>query len=106
MRHPTVAVRATDAADSSPGSAPMLNVYSTRRREPRIHVRTPVVVEVDTSEGDGFACETLTIELGPDGASVVPNVPVAIGQIVRFRAVRNPFHARAVFCSTASPDYS
>ncbi len=79
----------------------MLNVYTAKRREPRVHLRVAVMVEGMAQDGRSFTCETFTVDLSNRGASVILDEAVTMGQEVVFQAARYPFRTTAIVRSIA-----
>jgi len=75
----------------------MVSVYSIKRKEPRVKLRTRVTVTVSVSEADGISeCfDTTTVDVSPHGASVSLEAPLPLGTVVHFAAQRYQFATRA-----------
>jgi hypothetical protein len=78
-----------------------MNIFSAKRREPRVRLKTRVQIAGRTPENEAFCYETLTLDVSPHGASVLVEAPLPIGTEVTFSAVRYAFHARAVVRSVS-----
>jgi hypothetical protein len=81
----------------------MVSVYSLRRKEPRVKLRTRVTVMITTEGTSGVSIETTTVDVSPHGASIHLDDPLPIGSVVRFAALRYAFATRAAVRSVV-PD--
>lgn len=78
-----------------------MNVYSIKRREPRIRIRTGVVISGKDARGEVFTDECFTIDVSPHGASFTIERQLTHGTIVDFTAKNYAFKARAVVCGVS-----
>jgi hypothetical protein len=74
----------------------MLDVYRNKRREPRVKLHTHVTVSGCDANGDLFACDTVTVDVSPHGASFVIENPMRCGAVVDFSTRNYKFQTRAV----------
>jgi len=81
----------------------MVSVYSTKRKEPRVKIQTPVDVTITRADGSSTTVETTTIDVSPHGASVRLASPLPVGEVVRFAAKAYNYSTRAVVRSSG-PD--
>jgi hypothetical protein len=78
-----------------------MNVYSIRRREPRVKLTTKALIIDDSVEGSSREIECVTIDLSPHGASVFTEEELPIGTVIHFRGIGYSFDARARIRSVA-----
>jgi PilZ domain-containing protein len=74
----------------------MFDVYSNKRREPRVKLHTHVTVSGCDANGDMFTCDTVTVDVSPHGASFMIESPMRCGSIVDFSTRNYQFRTRAV----------
>lgn len=84
----------------------MLNLYSAKRREPRVRLRTRISLSGTDTGGDPFSVESVTIDVSPHGASVLLERDVAIGAQMEFQALKYAFATRAIVRSVYRDRFS
>ena len=73
----------------------MLNLYATKRKEPRVKLQTKVRVAAEI-DGRFVSVDTATIDVSPNGASVHLDLPLPLGTVVTFASTTYNFETRAV----------
>ena len=81
-----------------------MNIFESRRHEPRVVLKTRAVVIGDAGNGRTLRQEAVTIDVSPHGASVVVADELAIGTYVRYEAIGYFFRTRARVCSCTRDD--
>ena len=74
----------------------MLDVFKSKRREPRIKLHTKVIVTGRDANGEIFSAETVTVDVSPRGASLMLTSPLSCGTVVNFSTRDYVFSTRAV----------
>jgi hypothetical protein len=74
----------------------MLDVFQSKRREPRVKLHTKVIVTGRDANGEVFSAETVTVDVSPSGASLRLESPLACGMVVTFSTRDYYFSTRAV----------
>ena len=74
----------------------MLDVYSNKRREPRVKLHTHVTVSGCDANGDLFTYDTITVDVSPHGAAFAIESPMRFGTILDFATRDYTFRTRAI----------
>lgn|SRR5262245_33515136 len=74
----------------------MLDVFTLKRREPRVKLHTHVIVTGRDANGDVFSAETVTIDVSPRGAALRLQSRVTMGTVLNFATRDYKFSTRAV----------